>query len=378
MAIGAAYSAGALALGAFLVVGFALHNTTEGLAIVAPLARERVSVARLALLGLLAGGPAVLGAWIGAAAYNPSAAAFLFGFGAGAIVQVIVTLAPTLRDESGRTAASGGRDGHPCRHGFDVRDRPPRLGVMGTRPSEAIEDYAKAIYSLSRQGDGTAGTNALAERLGVTPASVSAMVKKLDERGLVRHVRYKGVALTPAGERVALEVMRHHRLLETYLVEHLGVPWDRVHEEAEALEHVLVASTWRRASPPSSATRPTTRTATRSRRRPWSSTSPRPSASPTSRPGDRGVFVRVSDSDPAMLRYLDERGVALGDRAGGAGAPAVRRAVDGALRGRVARAGRDVGAGDAGRAVRVGRPRASRGVPAVTASGSSARLSSRA
>ena len=65
------------------------------------------------------------------------------------------------------------------------------------------------------------------------------MVKKLDERGLVRHVRYKGVALTPDGERVALEVMRHHRLLETYLAEHLGVPWDRVHEEAEALEHVL-------------------------------------------------------------------------------------------------------------------------------------------
>ena len=107
------------------------------------------------------------------------------------------------------------------------------------RPSEAIEDYAKAIYSLARQGDGTVATNALAERLGVTPASVSAMVKKLDERGLVRHVRYKGVALTPDGERVALEVMRHHRLLETYLAEHLGVPWDRVHEEAEALEHVL-------------------------------------------------------------------------------------------------------------------------------------------
>ena len=107
------------------------------------------------------------------------------------------------------------------------------------RPSEAIEDYAKAIYSLARQGDGTVTTNALAERLGVTPASVSAMVKKLDERGLVRHVRYKGVALTPDGERVALEIMRHHRLLETYLAEHLGVPWDRVHEEAEALEHVL-------------------------------------------------------------------------------------------------------------------------------------------
>ena len=103
VAIGAAYSAGALALGAFLVVGFALHNTTEGLAIVAPVARVAPSLRRLALLGLVAGGPAVLGAWIGAAAFNPSGAAFLFGFGAGAIVQVIVQLAPTLRDDEGRT-----------------------------------------------------------------------------------------------------------------------------------------------------------------------------------------------------------------------------------------------------------------------------------
>ena len=97
VAIGAAYSAGALALGAFLVVGFAIHNTTEGLAIVAPLARERVVAgAGSPLLGLIAGAPAVLGAWIGAAAFNASAAAFLFGFGAGAIVQVIVTLAAVV------------------------------------------------------------------------------------------------------------------------------------------------------------------------------------------------------------------------------------------------------------------------------------------
>jgi ZIP family zinc transporter len=103
VAIGAAYSAGALALGAFLVVGFALHNTTEGLAIVAPIAHLRASLRRLVLLGLIAGTPAVLGAWIGAAAFNASLAAFLFGFGAGAIVQVIVQLAPTLRDGDGRT-----------------------------------------------------------------------------------------------------------------------------------------------------------------------------------------------------------------------------------------------------------------------------------
>jgi ZIP family zinc transporter len=103
VAIGAAYSVGALALGAFLVVGFALHNTTEGLAIVAPIAHLRPSLGRLAVLGLVAGSPVILGTWIGAAAFNASLAAFLFGFGAGAIVQVIVQLAPSLRDEAGRT-----------------------------------------------------------------------------------------------------------------------------------------------------------------------------------------------------------------------------------------------------------------------------------
>jgi zinc transporter, ZIP family len=103
VAIGSAYSAGALALGAFLVVGFALHNTTEGLAIVAPIAHLSPRLRTLAVLGLVAGAPAVLGAWIGAAAFNASVAAFLFGFGAGAIAQVIVQLAPTLRDGDGRT-----------------------------------------------------------------------------------------------------------------------------------------------------------------------------------------------------------------------------------------------------------------------------------
>ena len=102
VAIGSAYSVGALALGAFLVVGFAIHNTTEGLAIVAPVAHLRPSLPRLVALGLIAGAPAVLGAWIGAAAFNSSLAAFLFGFGAGAIVQVIVQLAPTMRDHLGR------------------------------------------------------------------------------------------------------------------------------------------------------------------------------------------------------------------------------------------------------------------------------------
>ena len=102
LAIGAAYAAGALALGALLVIGFAIHNTTEGLAVVAPVAKNRPSLKTLTGLGLLAGAPAILGAWIGASAFNGSIVAFLLGVGAGAIVQVIVQLAPFIRDEAGR------------------------------------------------------------------------------------------------------------------------------------------------------------------------------------------------------------------------------------------------------------------------------------
>ena len=103
LAIGSAYAIGELALGAFLVFGFALHNTTEGLAIVAPLANQRrPSLARLAALGLIAGGPAILGAFIGASVYNPEVAVFLLGIGIGAIVQVIVQIVPAMRDRAGR------------------------------------------------------------------------------------------------------------------------------------------------------------------------------------------------------------------------------------------------------------------------------------
>jgi zinc transporter ZupT len=103
LAIGSAYAIGSLALGAALVVGFAIHNTTEGLAIVAPVAREgRAQLGKLLMLGVLAGAPAVLGAWIGASAFHPSVAALMFGIGAGAIAQVIVQIAPQVRDEGGR------------------------------------------------------------------------------------------------------------------------------------------------------------------------------------------------------------------------------------------------------------------------------------
>jgi DtxR family Mn-dependent transcriptional regulator len=114
-------------------------------------------------------------------------------------------------------------------------------GARSRRPpnTEAIEDYAKAIYMLSQQREGPVLTGELAERLGVTPATATAMLKRLDEMGLVEHTLYKGVVLTPPGERVALEVIRHHRLIEAYLSDALGMPEDRVHEEAEVLEHYI-------------------------------------------------------------------------------------------------------------------------------------------
>jgi DtxR family transcriptional regulator, Mn-dependent transcriptional regulator len=182
--------------------------------------------------------------------------------------------------------------------------------VTGPR-TPAIEDYAKAIYALQRR-EGNVATTALAERLGVTPASASAMVKRLDGLGLVAHEPYQGVVLTAAGKRVALEVLRHHRLLELYLAESLGMPWDQVHAEAEVLEHVLSEELEARIA--AKLGNPT--------RDPHGD--PIPSAElevdegggvplQTLEPGARGVFVRVSDSDPQMLRYLSDRGIAVGD-----------------------------------------------------------------
>jgi DtxR family Mn-dependent transcriptional regulator len=181
------------------------------------------------------------------------------------------------------------------------------------RISPAVEDYAKAIYALQERGEGCAvTTNALAERLGVTPASASAMVKKLAGMGLVTHVRYKGVDLTSKGTAIALEVIRHHRLLEAYLSESLGVPWDRVHDEAEVLEHVLseeleeliAAKLGNPTHDPHGDPIPT-----REGLMPEEHTL----SLQTLAAGDCGTFVRISDSDPEMLRYLAARGIAPGD-----------------------------------------------------------------
>lgn len=180
-------------------------------------------------------------------------------------------------------------------------------------PSEAVEDYAKAIHALTARGEGPIGTSALAERLGVSPGTVTAMLKRMDSLGLLRYEPYRGVELSDAGERMALEVIRHHRLIESYLAEVLGMPWDRVHDEAEVLEHYISEDLEQRMAAalgdpshdphgdpiPNSALE-LAEQATR--------------ALGDLEPGERGVLVRVSDSDPGMLRYLSERGIAPGDR----------------------------------------------------------------
>src|SRR3954447_7992080 len=177
--------------------------------------------------------------------------------------------------------------------------------------STAVEDYAKAIYALESREGAAVSTNALAARLGVTPGSASGMVRRLAELGLVTHVPYKGVKLTRSGRSVALEVLRHHRLLKLYWAESLGVPWDRVHDEAEVLEHVLseeleeaiAAKLGNPTHDPHGDPIPTAD----------GRIEERPSQSlHAMEVGNRGRFVRVSDSDPEMLRYLAERGIAPG------------------------------------------------------------------
>jgi len=177
--------------------------------------------------------------------------------------------------------------------------------------SASIEDYAKAIYVLEER-HGVASTTSLAERLGVSAPAVSAMVKKLASLGYVTHVRYRGVRLTDEGRRVALEVLRHHRLLETYLVEELGVPWDRVHAEAEVLEHVLSERLEERIA--AKLGEPT--------HDPHGDPIPAPDGTLTEpatvalsslAAGDRGRFVRISDSKPRLLRELAGLGIRPGD-----------------------------------------------------------------
>ena len=189
---------------------------------------------------------------------------------------------------------------------------------MAARPdslpevSIAVQDYAKAIWTLAQRSQAPVSTSALAERLGVSPASASAMVKRLEAMGLASREPYHGVRLTRASERVALEVVRHHRLLDLYLAEALGMPWDRVHEEAEVLEHAISPELSELIS--AKLGNPT--------RDPHGDPIPTADGEIEDSPsraladlsaGERGTFSRVSDSNPEMLRYLSDRGIAPGD-----------------------------------------------------------------
>ncbi len=177
--------------------------------------------------------------------------------------------------------------------------------------SEAVEDYAKAIFAVELHHDGPVTTSELAERLEVAPSSVTAMLKRLDELGLVRYEPYHGVRLTPAGQRVALEVIRHHRLIEAFLAESLQMPWDQVHDEAEVLEHYISEDLEDRiaqrlgnpGADPHGDPIPTSE---------LDLAADRTIALSELARGRSATFARVSDSDPDMLRYLAERGIRPG------------------------------------------------------------------
>ena len=175
----------------------------------------------------------------------------------------------------------------------------------------AVEDYAKAIYALEAR-EGRVGTTALAGRLGVSAPSVSGMIRTLVERGLVTHEPYRGITLTPEGVQVALGVIRRHRLLELFLAETLGVPWDRVHREAEVLEHALSDELEERIAA----------------RLGDPSHVPHGDPIPTRdgtidelggvaladlAPGQAAAFARISDADAAELLTLTRRRISIGD-----------------------------------------------------------------
>ncbi len=174
-------------------------------------------------------------------------------------------------------------------------------------PTPATEDYLKAIYKLEENGRG-ASTNAIADRMGVSAASVTNMMKRLSETGLVEHRPYQAIRLTDAGRKIALEIIRHHRLLEVYMAEALGFTWDQVDAEAERLEHVISEEFEDKID--AMLGYPTTD--------PHGSPIPTKDGSlPTTNheklsdmePGRTVIIRRVTDTDPALLRYLGALGL---------------------------------------------------------------------
>ncbi|MDP9278333.1 MAG: metal-dependent transcriptional regulator [Gemmatimonadota bacterium] len=182
-----------------------------------------------------------------------------------------------------------------------------------TEPLTApVEDYLKAIYTIGR-GTGAAATNEIAQRLALAPASVSGMVRRLADQGLLAYERYHGVKLTETGRRAALRTLRRHRVIEAYLAQALGYPWDRVHAEAERLEHAasdelvdrMAATMGEPEVDPHGAPIPT---------RDGAVDETEYTSLAELGVGTSGVVVRVADEDPAMLRYLAELSVVPGKR----------------------------------------------------------------
>lgn len=181
-----------------------------------------------------------------------------------------------------------------------------------TRPeiTAPVEDYLKAIYAFEREG-GAAATNDIAQRLSIAPASVSGMVQRLADQGLVEYERYRGARLTSAGRRAALRTLRRHRVIEAYLVRALGYGWDGVHEEAERLEHAasdtlidrMAEAIGEPLTDPHGAPIPT--------REGTIDETPHQSLADAV-VGTRARVVRVGDEDPGMLRYLDSLGLRPG------------------------------------------------------------------
>ena len=173
-----------------------------------------------------------------------------------------------------------------------------------------VEDYLKAIYEIERVS-GAAATTDIAQRLAIAPASVSGMIRRLAEQGLLDHERYRGVRLTDAGRRVALRTIRRHRVIEAYLTRALGYPWDLVHDEAERLEHAasdelidrMAAAIGEPAVDPHGAPIPTREGEIIERQ--YRSLG-------ELAPSERGRVVQVSDDDAERLRYLAELGLVPG------------------------------------------------------------------
>ncbi|MEV0946329.1 metal-dependent transcriptional regulator [Rhodococcus sp. NPDC049939] len=187
-----------------------------------------------------------------------------------------------------------------------IEDPAPESAAL----SPVAQDYLKVIWTVQEWSQERVSTKLLAEKIGVSASTVSEAIRKLSDQGLVDHARYGSIALTEAGRVAAIGMVRRHRLIESFLVQELGYGWDEVHDEAEVLEHavsdLMIARIDKKLGHPE--------------RDPHGDPIPSVDGSVPTPParqlsdfanGESGRIARISDSDPAMLRYFDSVGVAL-------------------------------------------------------------------